>query len=429
MSERLVAGQNRWNFGVLLTQSVTREIGYELSSEKLVLPFIYASLGGPLLFAGLLLSTVEFCKFLSQISGAPLVALVSRTKWIVALTTTASAAALFVISLLILDVSSGALVVIFLLTAAVIGLSKGINNLAFQDLLGRSLIKSSRARLLFFSGSVTGFLVIFLVLGSMLFFEVETPREAQTELILIGIGMLLIASLAIAFLREPAKSRQAYAAMDDQSNPLRNYFDELRIGLQTVSKLSWFRKYLKARVLLVTIEVAMPFFAVHASTLHPHTAPSLAVFVIAGSFGMIVGGVVWPRISKNSNRLTMTLSGLFACLAAIGALTLQFYAPLRMPLTHSGVFFLLAVATQGVIVSRTVYIVNATSDAERPYCITLANLAGGAFGLVLAVIVGSITQLQGAVAALVVMVPLNLAGAFYAMKLPAFGSTRTCSER
>jgi hypothetical protein len=156
MSASLDAPKNRWNFGILLTQGVTREVGYELSSEKLVLPFVYASLGGPLFFAGLLLSVVEFCKFIAQITGSPLIAMSARTKWYVGLSTIVSAFTLAVVTMISANLSPNFLVVVFLLTAVIIGFCKGVNNLAFQDLLGRSIFEGTRARLLFVSGSVTG---------------------------------------------------------------------------------------------------------------------------------------------------------------------------------------------------------------------------------------------------------------------------------
>ncbi len=424
MSAYLNAGQNRWNFSVLLVQGVAREVGYELSSEKLVLPFLYASLGGPLFFAGLLISTVEFCKFVAQISGSPLVAFARRTKWHVGLTTAVSAATLAVLSFLSEDLSPHFLVVAFVLTAAIIGLCKGVNNLAFQDLLGRSLFEGSRARLLFVSGSVTGLFVILSVIGSIAIGESESAHAAHIELILIGFGMLMAASLIILFLNEPAKAPEAFAEVADRRSTLQGYFAELRVGTRTVADLEWFHKYLKVRILLVPIEIAMPFFAIHASALHPDTTPSLSLFVIAGSAGMILGGIVWPRLSRNSNRLNMSMATLIGCLCAIGALMLQFIPDLRMPMTHAGVFLLLAFATQGVVVSRTVYLVNAASDAQRPYCVSLSNLAGGVVGLGLAFVLGGITQIQGAIAALLVMIPLNVVAAIYAIRLPAIGEAR-----
>ena len=411
------ARRNRWNFRVLLIQGVTREVGYELSSEKLVLPFIYAALGGPLFYAGLMLSMVEFSKFGAQIVGSPLIAWSPRTKFIVGLTTVVAAAALMTVSLIALELPPHLLVVIFLAVSAIIGLCKGLNLLAFQDLLGRALFADSRPRLLFFTGAATGVLVILLALGAIFLADLEAEDEIHLELIWLGIGMLLLASLAILFLDERAKAGRPRSPERSPGHTPMSYLSELRHGLETVSGLAWFRQFLKARLLLTTVEVAMPFFAIHAVALHPETAPVLSLFVLAGSVGMIAGGFVWPGVSKRSLRLVMTTAPLLACVAVFGAITLQLTPSLRMPGTHMFVFGILTFAVQGVVVSRTVYLVDAASDGERPYCISLSNLAGGLFGFVLAIIGGSIVTIQGAIAALICMLPMNLAGALLAWRL------------
>lgn len=402
----------------MLVQGVTRDVGYELGSERLVLPFIYATLGGPLLFSGLLLALVQFFKFLAQIIGAPLIALARGTKGYIAATTAVGATILAAVSVVPIDLSAHWLVILFVLMAVVIGLCKGINNLAFQDLLGRSLFEDDRALELYVTASISGLIVILVVLGSIFMLSVESPHAANTQLVLVGAAMLIVSSLAMIFLKEPAKTGRGSIQPTDGPPGLRDYVSELRVGMKTVVGLTWFRQYLTARLLLVTVEISMPFFAIHAARLHPDTTPNLAIFIIAGSLGMIIGGIIWPKLGGTSNRLTMGLASLFACLAAIAALILQYDATLRMPLTHSAVFFLLSIAVQGVTVGRTVYLVNAASEADRPYCITISNLAAGLLGLVLAFVLGSISQIQGAVAALAVMVPVTLVAAMFAARLP-----------
>src|SRR5690606_17945138 len=81
----------RWNFGVLLVQGVTRRIANELSSERLVLPFLYAALGGPVLFAGVFAPAVIVGRLASQLLGSQLVAMARRTKLFLSATTGFSA--------------------------------------------------------------------------------------------------------------------------------------------------------------------------------------------------------------------------------------------------------------------------------------------------------------------------------------------------
>ena len=52
-------GGEKWNFRSCSSQGIFDYTGYELTSEKLVLPFVYTALGGPFLIAGLIVPIVR----------------------------------------------------------------------------------------------------------------------------------------------------------------------------------------------------------------------------------------------------------------------------------------------------------------------------------------------------------------------------------
>ncbi|MDP5216746.1 hypothetical protein Q5Y75_05910 [Ruegeria sp. 2205SS24-7] len=409
---------NRWNFGSLTVQGVCNQVGFELCSEKLVLPFIYTAVGGPAYFAGTILSTVNITKFLSQVPGATFLTRVRYSKRVMACSTLICVAALAAVAMMRDDFAAQTVVVIFLLAAALIGVGKGLGVLAFQDVFGRSLWQSSRARLLFLTGAVTGLGVIASTYLSVNYLDFDGDDSFNSELIVVGAVLLTLSAAAALMLREPAKTTSGGTEQTD-TGAFRNFSDEVRGGLAIAGRQTWFRKYLVARMLLTPIEVATPFFAIHAVALHPDTAPSLPTFVVAGALGMMIGGAVFPAFSRKSDRLTMNVSALIACLGALLSLSLQFFPDLRNLATHSAAFLLLAIANQGVSVSKTVYLVNAASDDTRPYCVAASNLVSGVLGFLLALVLGMIAHVQGAEAALIGMIPLNLAAAYYVMRLPS----------
>ena len=55
-----------WNFAALLIQGVARRVGNELTSEKLVLPFLYTALGGSVFFTGLFAPVVIVARLVAQ---------------------------------------------------------------------------------------------------------------------------------------------------------------------------------------------------------------------------------------------------------------------------------------------------------------------------------------------------------------------------
>jgi len=85
---------------------------------------------------------------------------------------------------------------------------------------------------------------------------------------------------------------------------------------------------------------------------------------------------------------------------------------------HAIVFGLLTIAAQGIVSGRTVYVVSASNDSERPFCVAVVNLIAGSIGLPLALLVGSIADTRGIIIGLSVLLCLNIAAAVYARTLP-----------
>lgn len=163
----------------------------------------------------------------------------------------------------------------------------------------------------------------------------------------------------------------------------------------SVSRLDWFRRFLVARSLFLSIELVMPFFAIHAATFHASSALNLGMFIIASSTGMVLGGIIWPRVSRFSIKLVMTASPLIALAAAFIGLVTHAFPDMRSPFSYFVTFMLLSFALRGIVAARTVYIVGAASDEERPYCVAASNVVAGVLGLPIAVVIGAVSHKGG----------------------------------
>ena len=95
----MAAFQSR-NFKVLLTQGVFNNAGYAFSSDRLVLPFLFAAAGGPAIFAGVIMPLVIVCKLASQLVGAPAINRARSGKAFISVATAILALALAAVSLL-----------------------------------------------------------------------------------------------------------------------------------------------------------------------------------------------------------------------------------------------------------------------------------------------------------------------------------------
>lgn len=404
----------KWNFTTLLVQGVARRIGNELSSEKLVLPFLYTALGGPVLFSGVFAPVVVVARLLAQLLGARLVELTSQTRFYLALSTALIAVTLVSVAVLSPVAPVAWLPMIFILASTVMGISSGFGALTFQDMIGRVLNAQPRTNLLFAIGGLSGAGVIVTTIVSQWLAgtaAAETAGRDHTLLIWVGAGMLLLSSLGALAVREDRRALSPFATD-------KGYAASLVDSVRIVWRLPWFRRFTVERMLLMSVEMVTPFFAVHAATFHPATVPSLSLFVIAVSAGMIGGGLAWPFVSRRSIQLVLSASAVMASLAALLALANHLVVAIQAPLTHAAMLFLLGFATQGSLDGSTAYVVGSSSDGERPYCIAVSNLAAAITGVGLAFAAGLVAEQRGVIVAILIMGVLNLAAAYVAMTLP-----------
>lgn len=409
--------QERWNFFALLTQGVARRVANELSSEKLVLPFLYAALGGAVLFTGLFAPIVILARLLAQFFGARLVGISRRGNGWLAGSTALTASVLVALATFSGSLPAIWLPVTFIAASALLGIGNGFGALVFQDMIGRILTDGTRIKLLFAIGASSGAMVIVATLSSQFINGFEQAKSAAADhvhLFWASTFVLLISSLAALAIREPAR----IAAADQSSSASQGYFPSLIEGSREIFQRSWFRRFVVARVLFLSVEMTLPFFAVHAATFHAQTAPSLSLFVIALSLGMIAGGLTWPKVSKTSIQLVMSLSALVAFGAAALAFLNHLLDGVQSPLMHAAMIFCLAFGTQGTLDASTAYVVRSSNDEERPYAISVSNLAAGLVGIGIALIAGLIAQERGAIIAIVVMASINIFAAMFARTLP-----------
>ena len=406
----------RWNFATLLVQGVARRVGNELGSEKLVLPFLYTALGGAVLYSGVFAPVVLVARLIAQLLGARLVGTTRKTNGYLALSTAVVAGTLVSVAALSPAVPALWLPVVFITASAVMGMSNGFGALTFQDMIGRVLGARLRTNLLFAIGAASGAGVIVTTVVSQAVTGIapgEATGQDHTMLVWVGAGMLLLSSLGAFAVREQPRAAPSAAAA-----PGERYMASLISNIRIVLRLAWFRRFMVERILLLSVEMVTPFFAVHAATLHAHTAPSLGLFVIAFSLGMIGGGLAWPYVSRKSIQLVLSGSALVAGLAAVLAFLNHIMVSIQSPLTHAAMMFLLAFATQGALDGSTAYVVGSSTDEERPYCIAVSNLAAGIIGVGVAFAAGFIAGYRGAIAAIVIMGVINVAAAVFARTLP-----------
>ncbi|MEM8582281.1 MAG: MFS transporter [Pseudomonadota bacterium] len=406
------------NYFHLLWSGVAASVSGSLVSPSLVLPFLYLALGAPQFVAGLLLPCVKAARLVSEIFGAPFLKRSDRAIPAVIIPNLASAVALSAIAIFAATLSEWLIAALFVLIAFVLGMCNGIANIGLSQVYGSAIDEARRNRIFFSEVAISGILVIAVVWLSRDLLAGEDPYHRHIIVLWIGIAAIVIAAITMVgtqILREYADSDRPDDPPPAKTSPLR----ELATGFETGIKYPWYRQFLLARLFFLSVELAMPFYTIHAATIHLSTKHSLSIFVIAASAGGSFGALIWKRLIAKSVKLTMVVGACVAAVSAALALLLETMGYAQNVWVYASVIFLLAFGSGGVVNGRYIYLISMTEKTERPYLVALGDVVAGLVGVALAAALGFLAHLQDERAPLAILVALNICAAYMAIRLTA----------
>lgn len=427
---------NRWNFRVLLSQGVLLDLSQTLSSPRLVLPFLYLALGAPIFFAGMLIPIVQIARMIGQVVSAPFVSTARFSKWYMALGILTTTASLALIGFAAGSTPDDIKIIIFLTVATIVGLGQGLSRLAFQNMLGYIVQKPARRTLLFAQTGLGGMLAIGVAWATQAVYADKSTTHSQDAattdtaasaahavasidghliLLWIGVGVGLLSGLMSMMIREsPATDRNNKMLGQGTSH---KFTTEFFRGIQAVHQVAWFRRFVIARILFLSVELAIPFYVIHFANQHEGRANTLSIFVIATSLGLAVGGVGWSRYSQWPLSHVMSLAAGIAALAAMFAIGIEYWGHTGYIQLCAVVFFFVSIADQGISSARKIYIANIAAADERAYYIAISDTLVGAIAVLIAFLLGILAQFHDREWPLAVLGSLNLVTAFFALQL------------
>jgi signal transduction histidine kinase len=187
----------------------------------------------------------------------------------------------------------------------------------------------------------------------------------------------------------------------------------LRRARKMMADHPWFARLQILSVLQQSIEMAVPFYAVHAASLHDPTARNLSAFVVAVALGLVLSGPVWGRLIDRRTDLVIVYGALLAAGAGVFVLIMDQIGDPTAPFWHASLFLLLSLARQGVIQARTRRLsIKAPAD-ERPAMVAFNNALIAFAGVIVALILGAAGHLHDIRTPLVMLILGTVAVAFY----------------
>ena len=154
------------NFFSYLFANLFNKIADELTSAKLILPWLMTSLGIPLAYIGFLLPIRETGVLLPQLFVAAVIRQLERRKpvWLLGgLLSTLSLAGMLIVALTLEGSAAGIGIIVMLI---MFSLSRGLCSVSAKDVLGKTVSKSRRGVLMGYSASIGG--IVVLIIGVML---------------------------------------------------------------------------------------------------------------------------------------------------------------------------------------------------------------------------------------------------------------------
>ncbi len=400
------AAAHHRNFGVLLVQGVFVEIARNLAGPRLVLPFLYLAFGAPVFLAGALIPLIQLSRVAGQILCAPFINATPVLKWYMVTGSVVIALALSLAGLAA-DLTSVHLVAVtFLIAVAGVGFGQAISRIAFQHMLGSVMTEDRRGALLFTQTAVSGVVAIAVAWLLHRIFSDVGSLDSHLTLLWGGVVGYLVAAVLATALQE-SRTGDVEPRQSKASSALAGYFDAIRSGTAETFREPWFRRFVVARFLLGSVELAMPFYAIHAASLHASTQGSLSVFVIAASAGLVVCGPLWQRLSRVSLPGLLNTACAFAVVAGAIAIAIENVPLLRHEICYGLVFFLVSAANQGVSSARKIYLAEAAPPARRAYYIAGAESVVGMIGLPFAFALAALAHLQHVVWPIYLLLAMN----------------------
>lgn len=397
------------NFFAYLGANVLNKIADELSSARLVLPWMVGALGAPAALAALLVPVREAGVLLPQLLVAAKIRAMPlrRSAWMTG--AALSAAAALGLALTAFGLRGALAGVAMLAILAVYSLARGICSVAAKDVLGKTVSKTRRGRLMGLASGIAGVATVAIGLGLA-----GAPGQGEDAFL---VGVLLTVS-ALAWL--PAMACIGMIAeQPGASEGGGNAIDAVREGFALIRDDHAFRHYLATRAWLLSVALAPPFYVLLAQR-ETGGAADLGLLIAAGGIAASLGAPTWGRLSDRDARQVMALAAALAAVTALVTVGIASLAPgwLSSGLLHALLFGSVSLAHAGVRLGRKVYLVDLARADNRAMLVAVSNTAIGAL-MLLAGSIGLLAEWFGIVGLLGGFGLLSLVAAMSALRLAA----------
>ncbi|MGP9765774.1 MFS transporter [Halomonas sp. AOP13-D3-9] len=397
------------NFFLHVWASVGNKLADELSSARLVLPWLMGIIGAPVWMVGLLVPIREAGALLPQIFVAGFIRLKPKRKWVWvagALVQGLAALVLAVLALFATGTLGGALVLAALM---LLSLARGLSSIATKDVLGKTIAKRRRGTLMGWSGSIAG--AATLVAGAVLMLFDGRPGNLVLAILLaIAASGWLMNAIAAARIQETPGAVKGGE----------NGWDSIKLGLSLLKNDRTFLHFNLARALLLSSALALPYIALLGQNQSGTDLGGLGILVVVSGLAAMIASPVWGKRADQSSRCVMRDAAIGTAICCLLGASLTW---LPGGWTHSiwpyaAVYALLVIIHHGVRLGRKTYLVDMASQDNRALYVALSNTLTGVLMLIVGGIIGAFAQWFGSSVLLLILAATAVGAILSAHQLP-----------
>lgn len=402
---KLVAG----NFFKILFAQFLSKSGDALMNPKVTLPWVMQSLGVPAVFLGWLIPIRESGSLLPQLIIASFIRRLAVRHYVWVLGSLLMSLSMIAVALCIhfaQGIAAGWLIILFL---SVFSLSRGLNSVAFKDVLGKTVEKNRRGRISGFATSGAGLVTVIVAVAVSLDIAQQHSLTVYTLAFVLAAACWALGALIYSRVIEQP------GAVDGGQNGFWLAFKRLSL----IFKDKPFGYFVLARALMLCSALSAPYYVAIAQQQGQSTLLQLSFFLAAGGVAELISGPFWGWFADISSRKVMITASLVS--AVLGALISIFvgtgvvghYGAWLIPCAY----FLLTIAHQGVRLGRKTYLVNLGKGNKRTDYVSVSNTLIG----IILLFTGFISLLQpviGLVGILAILATMGFLGALLATRLP-----------
>jgi MFS family permease len=376
----------------------------QFGNPRLVLPWISHHLTVAYFLVALLLPLVQLGSVAAQLLITPHLTRLALRKRAVTGMGLALAGVFALIFAAAATLAPAVAAIALLGCAIMVGLSLGVLSVSHTDLQAKTVARRVRGKVAAQGATLGGILT----LGTSLAIWMFLPGAADNHLLLLWLAVGAWIGFAWAH----------YAIQEQPSAPVAGHggLAQVRQGLSLPAQYPWFGRYLTWRCLLLSVELAIPFYAMHAASLHDPTARNLSAFVVAIALGLVLSGPIWGRVIDRHNAAVGAAGSWLAAAAGIVVLILDQLGYMAAPFWHALLFLPLSFARQGVVQARNRHLSVKAPAQHLPAMAGFSNALLACAGIVVALIVGAAGHLHDIRTPLVILIACNVAAALYARR-------------